>query len=464
MIDWSHDRLDDEQRVVFRRAAVFAGGFGLDAADVVCAVDGVPQDVLRLLDELVDRSLLVREPVTGPVRFRMLETIREYVHDALAAAGEADTVRARHASWCVAAAKADVGDLDGLAREHDNMRVALEWSVGQQHAPVDGLELAVALVDFWAIRGHWRESQRWLDAALPIAPDAPPGLRFNALEALGLRMLEEGDPVAAAGRFDDALVVMRGEGDDRQIAEQSAIAASSIGRRATTRRPVAGSRKASRSSAGSTTRSVSRRCCRTSAASPRPKARSRAAAALFDEALATARELGDDRLTMWTVTQLGSARHALGDDDAADAHYDEGMDLAKALDDKQSIANLSYRQAEVALQRGELALAGELLRPALAIGHEIGAPRDLVESIEAVGRLCVARAEWERAARLLAVADELRDQIKFTRPPSEQPAFDAALSALSGALGAGQFEGARSEAAGVSIDEAVELALDAVGV
>lgn len=150
-LDWSHALLAAEEQVLFRRLAVFAGGWSLDAAEAVCAAGGITAgDVVDLLGRLVDKSLVwVDEQEEGP-RYRLLETIREYAAEKLEAAGEAVAVRARHYDWCLALAERAQPHLTGaeqatwlgrLEREHDNLRTALRWALDRQET-AKGLQLA----------------------------------------------------------------------------------------------------------------------------------------------------------------------------------------------------------------------------------------------------------------------------------------------------------------------------------
>ncbi|MGH2352814.1 MAG: ATP-binding protein, partial [Chloroflexota bacterium] len=155
-VDWSYDLLTEPENAVFARLAVFAGGFTLDAAEAVCAGDGIEAvEVLDLLTHLVDKSLaVVDEQPDGTARYRLLETLRHYAREKLAAREEADTVRAQHATHYLALAEqADpelrgprgAGWLDRLRRDLDNMREALAWAEAGGEAEL-GLRLAAALL------------------------------------------------------------------------------------------------------------------------------------------------------------------------------------------------------------------------------------------------------------------------------------------------------------------------------
>jgi predicted ATPase len=176
---WSFDLLDPDEQVLLRRLAVFAGSFGLEAAEDVCA--GEPLDrgeAAALLGRLVDKSLVQVEEGSGEHRYRLLETVRQYATEQLEAAGERDGLERRHREWYLELAESDPtppGDLPSRERlrrldlERDNLRAALASALAAE--PQAGLRLAVGLWRFWLMRGYLAEGYRWLDAALAAAPE-----------------------------------------------------------------------------------------------------------------------------------------------------------------------------------------------------------------------------------------------------------------------------------------------------
>jgi predicted ATPase len=176
---WSFDLLDSGEQVLLRRLAVFAGGFGLKAAEDVCAGDPLDRgEAAALLGRLVDKSLVQVEEGSGEYRYRLLETVRQYATEQLEAADERDGLERRHREWYLELAESDptpAGDLPSrerlrrLDRERDNLRAALASALATD--PQAGLRLAVGLWRFWLMRGYLAEGYRWLDAALAAAPE-----------------------------------------------------------------------------------------------------------------------------------------------------------------------------------------------------------------------------------------------------------------------------------------------------
>ena len=184
-IDWSHELLSPSERAVFRRLSVFAATFDVAAAAAVTARGRVAHnDVVELVASLVDKSLVTRVDGGDRTRYRMLETIRHYAADKLDAAGESDEVRRRladHFRDRVLHLGSDVADLEAiLAAEHENLRVAFEWSVEHGDATT-ALAIPTALGDAWLRLGWLAEGQRWLQTALQLEDDVDPALRARAL-------------------------------------------------------------------------------------------------------------------------------------------------------------------------------------------------------------------------------------------------------------------------------------------
>jgi predicted ATPase/transcriptional regulator with XRE-family HTH domain len=191
-IDWSHDLLCEQERVLLRRLSVFAGGWTLDTAEKVCSGAGIEAaDVLDLLTQLVDRSMALVDAQGAVARYRLLQPIRQYALEQLESSGEATTYRRRHAAALLELAGTgdtdpsgpdEIAALDRLEAEHDNLRAALRWALTHQDNEA-ALRSAAALFPLWERRGHFQEGREWLDQALAAAGDGPAWYRGRALNA-----------------------------------------------------------------------------------------------------------------------------------------------------------------------------------------------------------------------------------------------------------------------------------------
>jgi predicted ATPase/tetratricopeptide (TPR) repeat protein len=232
-IDWSYSLLDDREQRLFARLAVFAGGCTLEAAEVVGAPGNDARDgdagwVLDCAASLIDKSLLRRNDLAASPEphLRMLDTIREYALERLVDSGEEAIVRRQHATYFRTVAEQAAAEfngprraawLDRLEDEHDNLRAALRWAREQGDARI-GLRLAVALEQFWELRGYLSEGARWLAELLAIASDEEPELRAAALRIAGNRTFAF-DISSAAELTEQSLALYRQLADERGAAE-----------------------------------------------------------------------------------------------------------------------------------------------------------------------------------------------------------------------------------------------------
>ena len=226
-IDWSVDLLDPPAKRLMARLSVFRGGVELEMAERVCGpADDLGEDVVDVLGALVDQSLVRVDDGAADPRFTMLETIREYAAEQLAAAGETDAIAERHGLAYLELAERAAPELGGadqrawldrLEREHDNMRAALDWAVATP-APEVGARLAFALWRFWQKRGYLSEARTRLDAMAEQHWTLEPVLRARFAEAIGGVAYWQADHPAAARWYAEALAIWRELGDKGEIA------------------------------------------------------------------------------------------------------------------------------------------------------------------------------------------------------------------------------------------------------
>lgn len=214
--DWSYDLLDAAEAALLRRLSVFAGGFTLDAAEQVVAGDDLAvTEVLDGLGALVTKSLVTAERSAGRTRYRMLQTTHHYAWVKLDEAGEAESVRRRHAAWFLArAVGADQArERNGadewpawLEEDHDNLRGALAWARDTCDGRF-GLRMGIALTGFWQTRGHLREGVEWLQWALAAADETASSERAQATRALGRLLHMLGDHQAGLALIDRSVAL-----------------------------------------------------------------------------------------------------------------------------------------------------------------------------------------------------------------------------------------------------------------
>ncbi len=220
-LDWSYGLLGELDRVVFRRLAVFVGGWSIEAAEAVCSGAEVSSyGVLSPLIGLVDASLVQVDHEDQRTRYRFLEPVRQYAHERLAGSGELDVTHRRHAEFFLHFAQhwehdANAGGPDrqaahsALEREQDNARAALRWCVDRGEAEF-GLPLGRAYWNLWVVRGLLTEGRTWLSqlAALPAAR-AVPGMRVVALSINASLAWRQGSYAEAQDLYAEVLPVLR---------------------------------------------------------------------------------------------------------------------------------------------------------------------------------------------------------------------------------------------------------------
>jgi predicted ATPase/class 3 adenylate cyclase len=394
-IDWSYRLLDEPQRGLFARLAVFSGGGTLEAIEAVCDGDlGTP--VLDLLGSLVDDSLLRRtETPGGEVRFQMLETIREYARERLDEEADVAEVRRRHARFFLDLAVrgephlvgADQKEwLDRFDRDHDNFRAALKWSIQAGEVPA-GQEAAGALWRFWHQRGHLAEGRRKLEHLLqaPGGEERAPQ-RFKALTAAGGLAYWQNDYPAAERFYTEALDIARELDDPRAIAEGlfnlsflDRIGGDEEEGMAKLRmvREMAGS-MGDRQLAADSLWLLGNRELR----EDRPEV----GLPMVEEALDMYRQLGNLFATADSLSGLGSFYRRIGDGDAARAAQREALEMFVEVGNPTGIAMALEEMAMVETMEGRHEHALRLAGAASALKEEIGggAPAELMLSDESL--------------------------------------------------------------------------------
>jgi tetratricopeptide (TPR) repeat protein len=408
---WSYDLLSAAEQVLLRRLSVFAGGATLDAVETVCLLDGTLEtDGLEWLAALVDHSLLRQEDADAEEpRLGMLETIREYALEQLAASGEREATEEAHARYYLALAEAAEPALRGpeqarwLARldaEHDNLRAALGWAQGRREGGL-GLRLVAALWRFWYMRGYLSEGRSRLEAALVDAAPASPALRATALHGAGVLALQQGANGRAATFLEESLALYRTLGDRPGIANSL----TSLGVVAYYQGDY-GRAAALHEEALALKRELGDRWgIAISLASLGNVAQDRGdygrAAALHEEALSLNRELGDRRGCAAALNNLGNMASERGEYERATYLYQESLALGRSLGDNWCIAVSLTNLGVMAFRKGDHARAVILLEESLALKRELGAQEGIAVSLSHLGAVVGNQGDHERAAALL---------------------------------------------------------------
>ena len=372
-IDWSHGLLTEEEQQLFRRLAVFTGGGGIDEVEALASSGDDALDVLETLTSLVDKSLIVQTlDAEGDARYGMLETIREYALERLAAGDEAESVRSRHAEVYAALAERGATRFDGpdegrwldrLEREHGNVRAAL--TTLREHGDLDGfLRLAGAIWQFWNIRGYLREGCEWLETARMADPAVTSSARANALLGLGVLVRNQGDYRRARALAEQALAMFEVAGD----------------------------------------RSGTANALNDLAAVAHELGEQELADAQLGRSLHLFQAAGDRAGEASALTNRGLAAWERGDLADATACFEESLRLYQAIRHVRGEAVALGNLGEVAHSRGEFTRARELYERSLAVRRELGDKRGIAI---ALGNLVTLLAECgDTTAETLALGEE----------------------------------------------------------
>jgi tetratricopeptide (TPR) repeat protein len=425
-IDWSYELLDEDEKTLFGRLSVFAGGSTLEAIDAICDPEG-EMEALEVVGSLLEKSLLRREEgADEEPRFYMLETVQEYARDKLEESGEAEERRRRHAEHYLVLAETAEPELLGadqgwwmrrLSTEFANLREAHAWSLepGEGRARLR-LRLAAALWRFWAAQ-RFQEGKVWLQTALERNTGEFPALRAKALGALGFILLFQHDYERAIAALEEA-VALYGELGDKSGA---AFALANLGWAV-----LHGDYRG------------------------RVPAFDREAEALMQEDI-------DDHARAILGIVRASAAIGQGDLDSAVPQLERSLALCRELGDRRSAAMALFVLGVTELRRGNLERGATLLEEGAHISRELGDRLGAPYFAEGLAKLSAMRSRPVRAAKLWGAAEALREQegvslSKFDRANSD---YERDLALVRSALDEATFDAAWAEGRAMSFEQAV---------
>lgn len=428
-LEWSHDLLDADERVLFRRLSVFAGGWTLEAAEDVCSGGCVEEeDVLDLISRLVEKSLVVAEG--GGVRYRMLEPVRQYGRERLSESEEIEALRERHTGHYLALAERAEPELLAsgqaewfrrLQTEFENLRAALSWSVGEPGRASIRLRLAAALWRFWDIRG-FEEGKMWLRAALEGDDGGSPAVRAKVLNGYGFILLFQQDFERAIAALDEAIALYRELGDETG----AALALGNLGW-----------------------------------ASLHGRYRERVPGFLREAGSFVAGGGVEDHVRAYLGIVMGAAEISTGEVEAAIPRLEESLALCRELGDLRNTGMNLFILGMAEVSRDDLDRGVELLEEGARVSLELHDRLGMLYYALAFGVVSVARGNPERAARLWGAAESHREQMgmSLSRYDLEQSGYENALDSVRASLDDAAFDAAWKEGRAMSPEGAVEYAL-----
>ena len=470
LVDWSYELLDDAERTVFGRLAVFVGGFELAAAEKICS--GAPlsaDDVLDLLGSLVEKSLVMLEECDEGARYRMLETIRDYAREKLDQSGDAATTAARHCDHYFALAKAANHGLRGsehaewiwrVEAELDNVRSATALALAGTVDPFIAVKFAVAMQGFWILRGYSTEGRNLVRACLALpAIQASDVAQAWALYVGAALAESQSDHVEAKKMLEVCLELRRGHG--RAVDVAATLSTLSLARL--------------------------------------QAADTSGAAAAETEALQVFRELGDRVGEAIGLLHLGQINVYLGDDARARVHLLQCLAIAREIKHQEVEGECELVLGESAFELDDRPQACQRFKRSLTVCREAGDKRGEANALRWLGRLDLQQGDlvsarrrlgdalrafrsfemWEEllgnledhavlasfdgrvdvAVNLTAAVDASRRRLSLTRPARSERRWQNELAALRQASRGGGFDSAWAEGSGWAIERAIRGAL-----
>jgi len=441
-MEWSYELLSAGEKQLFRRLAIFAGGFTLEAAEGV--VVGQPSAVaehataelmieaLEGITSLVDKSLLVPRPQSdGEVRFRMLEVVREYALDRLEASSEAEQMRRRHAAYFLGIAEEADPHLHGpqpakwlrrLEEEHGNIRAALRWSLACDAGMA--ARLGAAIRYFWVFQGHLAEGFAVSQEILMLCDRAPTIVRWKLLSMAGNLARYQGDYRTARRLYEEGLSDGRSVHDLRQVS----LSCRGLGGLAFEQGDYSTAR------------------------------------GFAEEALSVARQSNDRYGIARSLNMIGDLARAQGEDAAARPLYEESIAICRQLDNNYAIANILTNLAAAEFGEGNYSAAHAHFTEGLTMlressGEIVGDKISVSYLLDGLAALAAQRGETELAATVAGGAEHLRESINYNVEPAERRFRDAYMGALRTALSEEDFSRAYGQGRKLKLDECVALAL-----
>ncbi len=487
LIDWSYDLLSNDEQGLFRQLSVFAGGWTFQAAEAVSS----DFDVLNLLTQLVNKSLVMVEEHGEGTRYRLPETIRQYARDKLFESGEVEPVRDHHLDFFLRFAEetepklrgsVQLEWLDRVETEHDNLRTALAWSL-ESGGSDRALRLAGALSYFWVLRSHWSEGQKWLEDALALSEreqskEAAAGKttpthtekaqRAKALYGAGMPYYAALNLKRARTTIEESLRLWRELGDKWWMAvalELAALITSTEGDTQTALAYLEEGVSLAREVQDPWPLAV---CLIRMGDALKPRGEAAAAHPFFEEGVALARRVGDKIVLSEGLREWGSIHYGEGDLTTAASLTEEALADARAVGSPMHGFLALWQLVTISCLQNDPAKARGYCSELWALGRDSGSLMAYLMTLMAFGFAASFGGVPGQAVRLLATADMMLRQsgVNFLTGAEGDPlvrAYRLALDKTRTQLGPAAFEAAWAEGQQMTMEQALALATDDLG-
>ncbi len=473
MIDWSYDLLPEEERRLLRMASVFAGGWTLEALEAVAG----GANTLELLEQLVNKSLVVTEELGSTMRYALLETIRQYVREKLLDSGveEVKQVRLRHLDFYVRLTEASIPRLTGpemiecldeLELEQDNLRAAVDWAT--ENDPLSALRFAELLPSFWGRRLSATEGYTWVRTALARAEAsihlegeaARPYLEARAMALLGEAAMafQLGDNGSARTAVVASINLSRQLNNLETLAYALALGSTICGfigdiptARAWSQESIALSRRHGFAYTLATVTGVDAFLA-VMTGQPVPPG-------IGEEVLRVARNSGNPWTLGMAFTNVGRMEMMAGRWAEASLLLEESALLFHKIRDKSMANSTRSEIGHLYRRQGRYADAAAVYSETIRTFQELNQQSAIAHELECFGCMAVAQSQPERAARLLGAAEALRQRLKTDMTPLERREYEGTVTSLRKQMEPAEMAKVWAEGRALTMEEAIQLAL-----
>ena len=470
-IDWSYNLLSEKERLLLSRLSVFAGGWNLESATEVCLIVQIEErDVLNLLLNLADKSLVIIEEQQAETRYRFLETIRQYALEKLAESGEERLVRNRHLDYFIHLAEEAERNYRSakqlswfrlMEQERDNFRAALGYVLHTDQVETS-LRLAGTAFWLWFFQGPWSEGQIWTEAALTKASDLYTKAGAKVLMALGLLQFAQSNHSAARTNLENSLSIWQELGDKWW----SAFVLGFVG---LTQRPQ--DQQAASHSFEESLRLARERgedwilafALWNSGENALYLKNSSDAEAMLNQSLEIGQALGDRMLQNEALRALGQIYEARQEYGQAVHLYKESLAIVQELRDITNVSHLYFNVGRALQLAGDNREAKRYFLDGLRQSRQLGKKVGEVRALAGLGVIAAAEGQAERAITLLTASQLLIAKLGLSFPSAQSAWLDRHLEAVRAQLGEEKFAVVVAHAQMISLEQAVKYALEEQG-
>ena len=466
-IDWSYNLLSEKERILLSRLSVFAGGWTVESATEVCLLIQLEErDVLNLLLNLSDKSLVIAEEQESETRYRLLETIREYALEKLAESGEERLVRNRHVDFFITLAeeaeqkyrtREQLLWFGAMEKERDNFRAALDYVI-RARQPEVALHLISAAFWLWFFRGPWSEGDIWTEAALTQAPEQRTPALAKTLMAHGLFHFAQSNHAAAQSMLEKSLSIWRELNDKWWCAFVLDFLGVTISRqdRQTSSRYFEESLKLAEETNEKWILAFSLWNIGENELHLKnlPDAQR-----LLDQSLELSQTLGDRMLQNEALRALGEISEAGQEYSRAVDLYKESLAIVQELHDITNISVLYFNVGRALQLAGDNEKAASYFMDALLQSQRLGKKAGVLRALAGMGVVAAANGEAERAVYLLTSSQMLFAKLGLSFPSNQSAWLSHHLEFAHAQLNAEQFPTMSTQAQSMTLNQAVSYAL-----